>query len=258
MFKPNIEKMKIKKNIKGLIKTLNHSNSKFRMEAAVVLGNLKEKEAVEPLIQALDDEDINVIKAAICSLEKIGDIRAVDSLVVKTKRNFEDIKSELIEAILNMGPPAVARSIDILVYGKQDINTDKISIILKMMGKPAIDYLTQNLVNASSYWPPKLKELLVMTGRPAVKPLLQILGEKDKIFKYLGNKDEPENILINMGEEAVEPLMEALKNENSEIKKISAKILGEIGDKRAVEPLIQSLKIEKDYIKRTVIEVLGN
>ena len=97
MFKPNIEKMKIKKNIKGIIKTLNHSNSKFRMEAAVVLGNLKEKEAMEPLIQALDDEDINVIKAAI---ELVHYTVINDFYGNKKEKEIYDLEREKRECIL--------------------------------------------------------------------------------------------------------------------------------------------------------------
>ena len=47
--------------------------------------------------------------------------------------------------------------------------------------------------------------------------------------------------LINIGEPAVEPLIKALKDANSEIRQRAANALGFLGDIRAVEPLIEVL-----------------
>ncbi|MCJ7727987.1 MAG: HEAT repeat domain-containing protein, partial [Actinobacteria bacterium] len=46
-----------------------------------------------------------------------------------------------------------------------------------------------------------------------------------------------ESMLADKGEAAVEPLIEALKNENTNIAKGAAEVLGMIKDVRAVEPL---------------------
>jgi HEAT repeat protein len=42
----------------------------------------------------------------------------------------------------------------------------------------------------------------------------------------------------------VEPLIAALKDENSDVRQAAAKALGKIGDPRAVEPLIAALSDE--------------
>jgi len=64
-------------------------------------------------------------------------------------------------------------------------------------------------------------------------------------------------------ERAVEALIKALEDEQTEVRERAAKALGELGDKRAVEPLIQALKgqIEKphetnDRSRRDEAEVL--
>jgi len=46
---------------------------------------------------------------------------------------------------------------------------------------------------------------------------------------------------------AVEPLITALKDKNSDVRKIAAYVLGKIGDNRAVEPLTDTLKKDKDH-----------
>jgi len=49
--------------------------------------------------------------------------------------------------------------------------------------------------------------------------------------------------LVKIGEAAVELLLQALKDENRDIRRIITEILGAIRDSRAVEPLIQTLKV---------------
>jgi len=48
------------------------------------------------------------------------------------------------------------------------------------------------------------------------------------------------------GADAVEPLVKALKNDDSETRINSAKSLAEIGDKKAIEPLKSAQAEEKD------------
>ena len=56
LFKPNVKRLKEEKNVKGLIKALRHKDGYVRRDAAEALGKIGEP-AVEPLIQALKDED---------------------------------------------------------------------------------------------------------------------------------------------------------------------------------------------------------
>lgn len=79
-FKPNIEKMKAKKDVGGLIKALKDKDGGVRVSAVVALGEIGEP-AVEPLIEAVRDEDEDVRVEAAEALIKIGDERAVDPLI---------------------------------------------------------------------------------------------------------------------------------------------------------------------------------
>jgi HEAT repeat protein len=51
------------------------------MAAASALGNLGDRRAVEPLIEALDDEYWNVKQSAALALGNLGDIRAIRPLI---------------------------------------------------------------------------------------------------------------------------------------------------------------------------------
>lgn len=48
--------------------------------------------------------------------------------------------------------------------------------------------------------------------------------------------------LVDIGKPAVEPLVQALKDESVYVLANAAKVLGEIGDARAIEPLVQALR----------------
>jgi HEAT repeat protein len=55
----------------------------------------------------------------------------------------------------------------------------------------------------------------------------------------------------------VEPLLTALKDENSEVRLAAARALGEIGDPQAVEPLLAALKDQHSSVRRAAAEALG-
>lgn len=62
--KPNIKKMKAKRDVEGLIKALSGQGWDIHNEAAEALGDIKNPRAIEPLIQALrDDEDRSAARA---------------------------------------------------------------------------------------------------------------------------------------------------------------------------------------------------
>ena len=62
--------------------------------------------------------------------------------------------------------------------------------------------------------------------------------------------------LVEIGEPAVEPLIQALKDKMEFVRLGAARALGEIGDARAVEPLAKSLKDKKKDVREAAQEAL--
>jgi len=99
---PNVEKMKARRDVKGLIKALAYrKDSNVRRAAACALGEIKDARAVKPLIAALKDKDWDVCKAVAEVLLQIGDPCAteplVDELILRLKdppHSSERITSE--------------------------------------------------------------------------------------------------------------------------------------------------------------------
>ena len=94
---PNVEKMKAKRNVKGLIKALGYQKDyKVRRDAAEALGQIGDARAVEGLTVKLKDrEEIWEVRVAAAeALGAIGDPTAVDSLiaVLTDKKGDEAIR----------------------------------------------------------------------------------------------------------------------------------------------------------------------
>ena len=82
----------------------------------------------------------------------------------------------------------------------------------------------------------------------AVKPLIKALGD---------DNEDAARALENIGEPAVEPLIEALKVYSHYGSFRAAEVLGEIGDTRAVEPLLSFFEISSDIDGYHVATALG-
>lgn len=117
----------------------------------------------------------------------------------------------------------------------------------------------------------------------AIQPLASALadgtGVRKRAIVSLGNIDDPRaarhlvriltkncsrdrneviKAIVKLENTAVEPLIEAL-GEESEYLRISAALLGKIGNKKAVEPLIDTMYKTKDHFARTeAAKALGN
>lgn len=78
-----------------------------------------------------------------------------------------------------------------------------------------------------------------------INRLIEILGDEDELVRIQASES-----LENIGEPAVEPLIAALDNPDKNIRRYSARVLGEIGDERAIEPLILNLSDVNKWVRR--------
>ncbi len=71
-FKPNVENLKAKKDVEGLINVLGRKrDSDMRRQAAKALGEIGDAKVIEPLIQALTDDDVGIQSACCDALAKM-------------------------------------------------------------------------------------------------------------------------------------------------------------------------------------------
>ena len=87
-----------------LASALKAEDGEVRREAAVVLGQIGDERAVEPLIVALTGEDPWLRKEAAVALGKIGDERAVEPLIVALTGDDQSwVREAAAEALGNIG-----------------------------------------------------------------------------------------------------------------------------------------------------------
>jgi len=95
--------MEREKDIQGLIKALGYDKDlQVRVEAAKALGTIRDKNAVHPLLKALNGPDKDVRLVVVWALGKVGDERAVEPLVKALSDPNEYVRRNAAKALRNL------------------------------------------------------------------------------------------------------------------------------------------------------------
>ena len=175
---PNIVKLKAKGNIKGLIRAL--KKSKVRSEAEKALGEigLRDVQVVEPLIEALKDEESYVRRAAASILGKISDTRPVEPLIETIKDKYIEVRMSSIRALGQIGDE---RAIKPLIKTLKDKSNEVHNVSTKALvkiGKPSVDAIIDLIEDQDS----KIRKSAIrMLGqirdKRAIQPLITALND---------------------------------------------------------------------------------
>lgn len=244
---PDIEKMKAKKDVDGLVKALSYQkDANVRRNAVDALSEIGDRSTVERMIPMLNDGDINVRAAAAVGLGRLGDVSAVDPLLVAFQARL----------VTRQGAEALGKLRDPRAIGT------------------LCEALRENDIAVSS----SASKALVEIGALAVPPLMELLGDKDKyVRKYSAQtlnelKWEPGKDAIGatywiargyfekcveIGAPSFEALIAFLGDKDDEMRKAAAEALGQLGDERAVEPLIELYKTSIHSVRLIAIKALG-
>ena len=249
---PNVEKLKAKGDVKGLIKAVDYKkDAAIRQAAAEVLGQIGGEQAVEPLIAALKDADKDVRQGATRALGRIGRARAVEPLMATLKDKSSNVQKAAQEALVEIG------IVQIKVWSSgftkyEDKRKEWVEMLVNI-GAPAVEPLVAALQGRNWNEREAVQEALVKIGNFAVEPLVVALKNEDQ-----GVRSGAAEVLGKIGDaRAVEPLVTALKDEDQRVRSRAAEALGEIGDARAMEPLAVVLKDEHQGVRREAVEALG-
>jgi hypothetical protein len=171
LFKPNIKKLKATRNIPRLIEALSRwQTDKELREIAEALTSCGEA-AVEPLIQTLMHKKASVRLAAALVLGKIGDKRAIEPLV-HALVDFENVRQTAITALeaLNWEPRNERETVYYLIAKKR---WDELEI---KFGKLAVEFLCEILLEESDESAMKICQILGrIKDKTAGGPLVTIL-----------------------------------------------------------------------------------
>jgi HEAT repeat protein len=236
-----------------LIAALGDEDSSVRADAAEALGELGDPQAVDPLIAVLDDEDVFVRLAAVEALGKIGEASAVPALTKALWQSGEtplgeslaDVQTAAATALAAIGDPSTVKPL-VQYTARGNLDEDLVPTIAEM-GKPAVKPLIEILGHSPARQREVAAQVLGEIGDPrAVKPLLAF------------SRKNPTGTaaLVAIGKPAVEPLVQALDDSAIPIRATAAQVLGEIGDRRAIEGLREALGDPEDPVWHAASDAL--
>ena len=287
---------KVKENWKASYRTLSVTGDRFQEAIRPFLEAFKSQDdfaliALEPLIKALEDEDVRYY--ATDALGKIGDKRAVYPLIniLNTKIGVTDrVCTKVVKALGSIGD---SRAVEPLIEALEDkeryVRYNAADALGKISDKRAVEPLIKALEDKDQYVREIAADALVKIGNGAVEPLIKTLENKDKggyvcysaadALGKIGDKraieplikllriekwefNDPSRFhcvdhLVAIGKSAVEPLIKALEDEDEDVRYYAADALGKIGDKRAVEPLLGILSSDNFYVCRSAAMAFG-
>jgi HEAT repeat protein len=252
LFKPNIKKLKSRKNTGALITALNDKDEQVRRDAAEVLGTLKDHAAVEALVNVLEDKEAGIPIAAIKAIAEIGDTTALRNALkhrlphvrwhaAKALNDMEIVDSAIIEVLIE------ELTEDVFREDRWDA-----AEALRRIGNPAIEPLTEKLVavckaTEGSYVDPweceyRLAEILGdIGGSKAVEPILHISADTGAIKIVLEKiKTQEFDKSLNFMELTLKGDLDALssiiteKYIDARIRKRAVKAVASIGGARAI------------------------
>lgn len=225
------------------IKNLSHQSWIERWSAAYSLGELRNPIAVDPLIMAIRDRDFDVRRAVVEALGKIGDQKATPYIISALDDPEKEVKIAAIRALGKLKDRRATKPlIEFLKFlDESDYDLRKFAIHqLGEIGDPsAVDILLELLKDpsVSQY----VIRALVKIGEEAVDPLLQALNDRDPVVRKLS--------CFALGKirsfRAVDHLIEKLKDEDREVQEEAIRALGRIADKKAVDHLVEILESDK-------------
>lgn len=223
--------------------------------AAIRLGTMGDKRAVEPLLAALTDENPLVRKLAARTLGILGDKRAFEPLVAALRDKDPTVGGAAANALAALGDK---RAFEPLVAALRDKSPDvggaAASALVDLDDKRAVEPLLAALTDET----PSVRELAARTlGRlgekRAVEPLIAALRDKDSAVgaaaaTALGRLSD---------KRALDPLVAALRHEESTVRGAAADALAVLGDRRAGEPLFAALKDADPKVRTSALMALG-
>lgn len=284
LFKTNVEKMERKRDVKGLIRALNHKDKEVKIKAIQALGRIKDVRAIAPLNKTLSTWDRDILREAWNALKTIGEPTGETLTIMLKKIRY---KKEAMEILQTMEKPPIEPLIEAL---KGSDFRGEAREVLKRIGEPAVEPLIQLLKDGYSGDKTRARYVLEEMGEIAVEPLMRIfmdeyrlrmgaassLGEierrmrvqknnkKGKIIEFLLEALKHKNDSIRIAALAgigsskvvepitIQPIMEALKDPSSSVRREAVRNLAFLLRKEAVEPLIEVLKDEDPDVQKTV------
>ena len=214
-----------------------------------VLEEEQVKDEIDIQIDLLKDLDWVVRREAVITLGEMGDERCVAPVLQGLRDGDWQVREVSIEACGNIGPPAVEGLLRFLRHW--DFRKDAIRALGKIKDERVLDPLIALLRNDEFH--EDAREALVEVGQPAVEKLLEALEDKDDMART--------QAIIALGRtqdsSALDALIERLEEKDWFARLNAAAAIEEIHDERGREALKPLLKDPDIVVQMRVERILA-
>lgn len=208
-------------------------------------------ELIESLTELLEDGDRNVRMNIVRRLDEISGVKTVPPLIKLLGDPYENIRQRAVEALVRIGEPTIGPLIRVL----GDVGVRQVAArALGEIGEPAIEPLIEALDgdDREEYVKTVACALGWIGGERVIEPLMKVLGDTNWEVQ-----NDAAEAFIDIGEPAVEPLINVLENGDAYMFQGAAWALEMIGDERAVPSLIKALEDEDEGVRYAAASALG-
>jgi HEAT repeat protein len=269
---PEIEQLRAAKDVKALIRALRHEDRDIRRHAVQALGEFADARAVEALIVAVQDPDLEV--AAQEALSRMG-APAVEPLVrlIREKGRSTRAAGALSEI---RDPKATEPLLALLGDDDQLVRTSAVWALGKVGDRRAVPTLCDSLrdpdladvsahalarIGDDRAVPPLVAHLMDTYSHAAAEALDDLAwtpaDDSESVVDLIAKGKWLE--VPKFGESAVEPLVRCVRQKGRH--ESVAYALGHVGGARAVETLIWLLqeaeRLDRPQISHAAVEALG-
>ena len=221
--------------------------NKIRRQANEAIGEVREPKKVEPLIQALNDNDSIARQKAVKALEKNGDPKAIEALIQTLSDKDMGVRGLAVAALTSIGSNGAIEPL-IQALGNEDVNI-RISAqqsLSKISGDEVVEALIESLNEKNDNI--RIGAVSCLKGiadKKAFKPCLKALNDENP---HVRNQAVHALAAID-GEKSVEPLIKVINSDKHFFNRGAAVWrLGEIGDERAVESLYNAIDDDNEKL----------
>lgn len=269
---PDVEKLKRKGNVEGLLRALSYEDvvtdrsgeevdlgAPVRARAAAALADTDGPSARQGLLRTLDDPEESVRLVGVRKLKERGDAATADALVEAaatwTAPTQRAAREEAVEALASFRDPGLAqRLVAALLRRRAELLEEDGQALRHLVaagggptaGEATVSYLMDVLASDSDDATlSRAGTVLEWLSPHSIEPLIAALSRPDQQRRAAtalgGIRDS----------RAVEPLAAILDSDDPAIRQTAAWALGEIKDPSAVEALLRATT-DDDYSVRSV------
>ncbi len=231
--------------LETLVAGLRDEEAVVREAVVAALGELPGTDAFSYVLPMLSDSNSEIRRAAITSIQKLQDVRAIRPLLAFTLLHPQ-ARHLTLDVIVKIGSAAVPELLAIVREKEPELAFNAIHALGRISDPEAVP----ELLSAMNY-------LLSPVLRACVIEALGLIADKRAVATLIEALKDPHSVLRANAAAAVlripdpgflRPLINALADEDADVRRLAAIGLGELGDRKALPQLTRLLQRWRDLI----------